>query len=47
MSHIAQHLKDAMEAKGYKQVDVIRLAEPIGREYGVRIGKSHMSQYLS
>jgi len=47
MSHIAQRLKDAMEAKGYKQVDVIRLAEPIGREYGVRIGKSHMSQYLS
>ena len=47
MSHIAQHLKDAMEATGYKQVDVIRLAEPIGRDYGVRIGKSHMSQYLS
>ena len=47
MSNIAQRLKDAMEAKGYKQVDVIRLAEPIGREYGVRIGKSHMSQYLS
>ena len=26
---------------------MIRLAEPIGREYNVRIGKSHMSQYIS
>ena len=47
MAGIAQRLKEAMEAKGLKQVDVIRLAEPIGREYNVRIGKSHMSQYLS
>ena len=47
MSGIAQRLKEAMEAKGLKQVDVIRLAQPIGRECGVHIGKSHMSQYLS
>lgn len=47
MANIAERLKEAMEAKGLKQVDVIRLAEPIGREYGVRIGKSHISQYLS
>ena len=47
MAGIAQRLKEAMKAKGLKQVDVIRLAEPIGREYNVRIGKSHMSQYLS
>lgn len=47
MAGIAQRLKEAMEAKGLKQVDVIRLAEPIGRECNVRIGKSHMSQYLS
>ena len=38
MAGIAQRLKEAMEAKGLKQVDVIRLAEPIGREYNVRIG---------
>ena len=47
MANIAERLKEAMEAKGLKQVDVIRLAEPIGREHGVRIGKSHISQYLS
>lgn len=47
MANISERLKEAMEAKGLKQVDVIRLAEPIGREYGVRIGKSHISQYLS
>ena len=47
MSVIAQRLREAMEAKGLKQVDVIRLAQPIGRECDVHIGKSHMSQYLS
>ncbi len=47
MSEIAKRLREAMEAKGLKQVDVIRLAEPIGRECDVHIGKSHMSQYLS
>lgn len=47
MSAFSERLKEAMDAKGYKQVDVIRLAEPIGAEYGIKIGKSHMSQYLS
>jgi alanine-synthesizing transaminase len=36
-------LKDAMKKLGLKQVDVIRLAG----EQGVKLGKSHMSQYVS
>jgi len=36
-------LKEAMEKKGYKQVDLIRLAELSG----IKLGKSHISQYVS
>ena len=39
----ADRLKLAMEHKGLKQVDVIRAAA----EQGVKLGKSHMSQYVS
>ncbi len=47
MAVFAERLKEAMKAKGLKQADVIRLAEPIGEPSGIRIGKSHMSQYVS
>lgn len=36
-------LKEAMEKKGYKQVDLIHLAEA----KGIKLGKSHISQYVS
>ena len=39
----AQRLNAAMHEKGLKQVDIIRAAE----ERGVRLGKSHISQYVS
>ena len=39
----ADRLKYAMEKKGKKQVDLIRLAE----EQGVKLGKSQVSQYVS
>ncbi len=47
MASFAERLKKAMELKGLKQADVIRLAEPVGEPSGIRIGKSHMSQYVS
>lgn len=47
MSTTAQRIKEAMAAKGLKQVDVINLVNPIGAAQGIKIGKSHMSQYLS
>lgn len=47
MAVFAKRLKEAMEARGLKQADVIRLAEPVGAPQGIRLGKSHMSQYVS
>ena len=39
----ASRLKKAMEQKHVKQVDLIRAAE----QAGIKLGKSHMSQYVS
>ena len=39
----AERLKAAMQQRGVKQRDIIRLAE----EAGVKLGKSHMSQYVN
>ncbi len=47
MDSFAERLKLAMKEKNYKQVDVILLANRIGEASGIRIGKSHMSQYCS
>lgn len=47
MAIFAERLKEAMELRNLKQVDVIRQAQPIGEQTGIKLGKSHMSQYLS
>ena len=39
----ADRLKYAMERRGIKQVDLIRTAS----ERGIKLGKSHVSQYVS
>ncbi len=39
----ADRLKEAMARQGKKQVDLIRAAA----DQGVKLGKSHMSQYVS
>lgn len=39
----AERLQDAMRQHGFKQVDLVREAD----KYGVKLGKSHMSQYVS
>ena len=39
----ADRLKQAMDRRGLKQVDLIRFAS----EQDVKLGKSHMSQYVS
>ena len=39
----AERLKAAMQARGLKQVDVVRMAQ----EQGIKLGKSQLSQYLS
>ncbi len=47
MTVFAERLRSAMNQKQLKQVDVLRLAEPFCAKYGVKLGKSHLSQYLS
>lgn len=47
MADFSERLRQIMREKDLKQVDVIRLAEKIGKPYGIKIGKSHMSQYLN
>lgn len=47
MAKFAERLKQLMDDRNLKQVDIIKMCEPIGLEYGIKIGKSHISQYLS
>ncbi len=39
----ADRLKQAMNRQGRKQIDLVRMAQ----EQGIKLGKSHMSQYVS
>ena len=43
----SERLKQLMSERNLKQVDVLALTEPITREYGVRVSKSDLSQYVS
>ena len=47
MATVAERLKEIMDIKNIRQVDLVRLAEPVGEESGIHISKSHISQYLS
>lgn len=47
MAEFSERLREIMEIRKLKQVDIIKLCEPIGEEYGIKIGKSHISQYIS
>lgn len=43
----AERLKQLLSERNLKQVDVLRMAENIGRRYGVKLTKSDLSQYIS
>jgi alanine-synthesizing transaminase len=47
MATIAERLREVMTERNLKQIDIVRLSEPVGEKYGIKIGKSHISQYLS
>lgn len=47
MTTFSNRLKESMKQKGYKQVDVIRLVERLESTQSVKLGKSHLSQYIS
>ena len=36
---VSQRLKEIMELKGLKQVDIIKMSEPYGKEVGIKLGK--------
>lgn len=43
----ADRLKQLMAARDLKQSDIIRAVEPYSKKYGVKLGKSILSQYVS
>ena len=43
----ANRLKQIMDELNMRQVDIIRRAEPFCKEYGVKLNKSDLSQYVS
>ena len=43
----AERLREILARTGLRQADLLRLAEPYGREYGVTLRKSDISQYVS
>lgn len=43
----SQRLKQIMDERGLKQVDVLRLAEPYCKQFNVKLTKSALNQYIS
>lgn len=46
-SNTALRLNEFMQKNGLKQIDIINLAKPLCSEYGVKLSKSDLSQYVS
>jgi len=46
-SNTSERLKSIMDEKRMRQVDILRAAEPFCTQYGVKLGKSALSQYIS
>lgn len=42
-----QRLKQLMQERDLKQVDILRLCEPYCKEYGVKMGRNDLSQYIN
>ncbi len=47
MSSTSERLRQIMQERRLKQVDIIRLAQPYCGEYGLTLSKSDMSQFIS
>lgn len=43
----AERLRSLMTSRGLKQVDIVNLCKPYCAQYGVKMNKSDISQYLS
>ena len=46
-SSTALRLNEFMQKNGFKQIDIINRAKPFCSEYGVKLSKSDLSQYVS
>ena len=47
ISTTSERLKEIIEKRGLKQVDVVALAKPYCEKYGVKLGKTDLSQYVN
>lgn len=43
----SQRLKQVMEERGLRQVDILEMSKPYQREFDIKLGKSALSQYIS
>ena len=43
----AQRLREVMEKRNLRQVDVVDMAKPFCEKYGMKLNKNDLSQYLS
>ncbi len=43
----AERLREVMDKRGLRQVDVLELARPFCEKYNIKLNKNDMSQYLS
>ena len=43
----AQRLREVMDKRNLRQVDVLEMAKPFCERYGIKLNKNDISQYLS
>lgn len=43
----SQRLKEIMNLKGIKQIDILNKAQPICKKWGVKMGSNDLSQYVT
>lgn len=46
-SNTAERLQQIMDERNLKQVDILALAQPYCKKYGVTLGKTALSQYIT
>lgn len=47
ISSTSKRLKEIMSNSNIRQVDILKMAEPYKEEYGIKLNKSDLSQYVS
>lgn len=46
-STTAERLKEIMQQRGLKQIDIVNAAQPFCKKYGVKLGRNDVSQYVA